>query len=316
MTARPRPLLRRAALVGPLAAAALLSGAATAASSAAPPSPTRSDPPARVALPDGFQPEGIDTRGPTAYLGSRADGDIWAADLRTGAGRVLSQGDGTPAVGIELGSGTDLWAAGGADGDVKVVDTRTGQVRATYQLTPDPAPGQSFVNDVVVSRGTAYVTDSLQPALFVVRDGRVTRLPLSGDWVQTPGVNNANGIETTPDGRALLVVNSSNGLLYRVDPATGVARQVDLGGTVLTNGDGLTREGRTLWAVQNRLDQVAQLRLAPDGRSGRLVRTLSSPEFDVPTTIARWGRALYLPNARFTTPATPTTEYWVTRLES
>ena len=94
--------------------------------------------PARIDLPDGFQPEGIDTRGPTAYLGSRADGDIYAADLRTGRGRVLSQGDGTPAVGIELGRGRDLWAAGGADGDVKVVDTRTGRVRATYPLVADP----------------------------------------------------------------------------------------------------------------------------------------------------------------------------------
>ncbi|GAB3995406.1 hypothetical protein GCM10028771_23800 [Nocardioides marmoraquaticus] len=140
-------------------------------------------------------------------------------------------------------------------------------------------------------------------------------MPLTGDWVQTPGVNNANGIETTPDGRALLVVNSSNGLLYRVDRRTGEAEQVDLGGAVLTNGDGLLREGRTLFAVQNRLNQVAELRLSTDGRSGRLVQTITSPEFDVPTTVARWRDALYLPNARFTTPATPTTEYWATRVE-
>ena len=272
------------------------------------------DLPSRIDLPDGFQPEGIDTRGPTAYLGSRADGDIYAADLRTGRGRVLSQGDGTPAVGIELGRGRDLWAAGGADGDVKVVDTRTGRVRATYPLVVDPAPGESFVNDVVVSGRTAWVTDSLQAALFRVRDGVVTRVPLTGAWTQTPGVNNANGIETTPDGRALLVVNSSNGLLYRVDPATGRATEVDLGGAVLTNGDGLTREGRTLLAVQNRLNQVAQLQLSRDGRSARLVRTLTSPDFDVPTTVARYRDALYLPNARFSTPPTPTTEYWVTRL--
>ena len=142
----------------------------------------------------------------------------------------------------------------------------------------------------------------------------MTRLPLSGDWVQDPGVNNANGIETTPDGKALLVVNSSNGLLYRVDPRTGIAREVDLGGTLLTNGDGLLREGRTLFAVQNRLNRVAELRLTREGRSGRLVQTLTSPDFDVPTTVARWRDGLYLPNARFTTPATPETEYWVTRL--
>ncbi|ROR91585.1 SMP-30/gluconolactonase/LRE family protein [Nocardioides aurantiacus] len=315
MTPRTRPLLA-------LALAAVLGTGlvAPASASAAERRPPRAEPPSRVELPDGFQPEGIEARGPIAYLGSRVDGDVYASDLRTGTGRVISQGDGTPAIGLELGRGNDLWVAGGADGDVKVVDVRTGATTATYELTPDPAPGTSFVNDVVVTGRTAYVTDSLQAALFRVSPGprgtaEVTRLPLSGDWVQNPGVNNANGIETTPDGRALLVVNSSNGVLYRVDPRTGVASRVDLGGTLLTNGDGLLREGRTLFAVQNRLNQVAELRLSRDGRSGRLVQTITSPDFDVPTTVARWRDGLYLPNARFTTPATPETEYWVTRVE-
>lgn len=307
MTPHIRPLLT-------LTLAGLLSAALVAPAEARSGPSQRSAPPTRVDLPDNFQPEGIATRGPVAYLGSRRTGAVYATDLRTGRGSVISRGDGTPAVGLEL-SGSRLWAAGGGDGDIKVVDVRTGRVTARHQLVRDPVPGQTFINDVVVTGRTAWVTDSLQAALFQVRRGVVTRVPLTGDWTQTPGVNNANGIETTPDGRALLVVNSSNGLLYRVDPATGRTTQVDLGGTLLTNGDGLTREGRTLFAVQNRLNQVAQVRLAPGGRSGRLVRTLTSPEFDVPTTVARSGGALYLPNARFTTPPTPTTEYWVTRLE-
>jgi sugar lactone lactonase YvrE len=126
-------------------------------------------------------------------------------------------------------------------------------------------------------------------------------------------VQNANGITTTPD-RRLLVVNSSNGLLYRVDE-DGMAEQVDLGGYVVTNGDGLLREGRTLYAVQNQLDKFAVFRLSGDGRAGELRKTLTSPDFDVPTTIARSGGDLYLPNARFTTPPTPTTEYWVTGID-
>ncbi len=126
--------------------------------------------------------------------------------------------------------------------------------------------------------------------------------------------NNANGITTTPDGRALLVINSSNGVLYRVDE-DGVATQVDLGGYVITNGDGLLREGRTLYAVQNRLNQVAVFKLDKSGASGELRDTLTSPDFDVPTTIARSGGDLYLPNARFTTPPTPTTPYWVTGID-
>ena len=67
------------------------------------------------------------------------------------------------------------------------------------------------------------------------------------------------------------MINSSNGLLYRVDD-DGVGHPVDLGGYVITNGDGLLREGRTLYAVQNRLNQVAVLKLDKSGASGELQR--------------------------------------------
>jgi hypothetical protein len=50
-------------------------------------------------------------------------------------------------------------------------------------------------------------------------------------------------------------------------------------------------------------------------RSGRVVRTITHPDFDVPTTVARKRGSLYLPNARFRTPPTPPeTDYWVTRV--
>jgi hypothetical protein len=89
---------------------------------------------------------------------------------------------------------------------------------------------------------------------------------------------------------------------------------VDLGGTTLANGDGMLRCGRTLYVVRNLDNEVDVVRLDRRGTSGRLVRTLTSPDFDVPTTVAAFGGSLYLPNARFTTPAGPTTPYWVTRL--
>ena len=55
--------------------------------------------------------------------------------------------------------------------------------------------------------------------------------------------------------------------------------------------------------------------LDTDGDTGRLSGSFTSPGFDVPTTIARWRDAFYLPNARFSTPPTPTTTYAVTRVE-
>jgi sugar lactone lactonase YvrE len=152
-----------------------------------------------------------------------------------------------------------------------------------------------------------------RPVLALPSQADVEKVELTGDWVQGTGTN-ANGFTTTPDGRALLVVNSSNGQLHRVDE-DGVATLVDLGGFTVTNGDGLLREGRTLYAVQNRLNQVAVIELDKRGLRGGLVDTLTSPDFDVPTTIARSGGDLYLPNARFTTTPTPDTEYWVTGID-
>jgi len=271
--------------------------------------------PNRIHLPDGFQPEGIATNKlGTAYLGSLADGDIYAANLRTGGGHRISQGNGTPAVGMKL-AGRGLWVAGGPDGDAKVVNVRTGKVTAHYDFTDST----SFVNDVVLYRGSAWFTDSQRPVLYRVTprrgqglsSARVRTLRLRGAWRQVPMQFNANGISTTPDGRALLVVQSVTGKLFRVSPGTGRAARVRLG-YQLTNGDGLLREGRTLFVVQNQDNKVAVLRLRKSGRSGHFVRALRRPSFDVPTTIARYRSSLYLPNARFTTPTA--TKYWVTRV--
>ena len=83
----------------------------------------------------------------------------------------------------------------------------------------------------------------------------------------------------------------------------------------MTAGDGLLLIGGTLYVVQNRLNKIAVLDLNNSGTKGTLVRTITSPDFDVPTTAAFFGKRLYLPNARFTTPPTPTTPYWVTAVQ-
>jgi sugar lactone lactonase YvrE len=276
----------------------------------------------RIELPDGFRPEGIaiDARG-IAYFGSLADGDIYAADVRTGEGTILSEGPGTPAVGLKVDQFGRLFVAGGPSGTARVVDTETGETLATYQLTT----GVSFVNDVVLTKSGAWFTDSQQAQLYLVPlEGRgdlpdpdadaVETLALTGDWVQQEGFN-ANGIAETPDHKALLVIQSSTGTLYRVDPGSGEATAVDLGGVVLTNGDGLLVEGTTLYVVQNALNTVAVVRLAPDGTSGELIDLLTSPDFSVPTTVAAYAGSLYLPNARFGTTPTPDTPYWATRID-
>jgi sugar lactone lactonase YvrE len=308
-----------------LAGAALLAGGLVAAPAQAAPDGRADRPlPGTIHrdLPAGFQPEGIaiDERGRYAYLGSRVDGDVARLDLRNGAVGVLSQGPGTPSLGMKVDDRDRLFVAGGAGGDARVVDTRTGAVLRSYQLVPDGTA--AFINDVVLTDDAAYLTDSAAAQLFVLPLGRrgglpradaVVRIPLSGSWTQGTSTS-ANGITETPDGRALLVVNSSNGTLYRVNKTTGRSVIVDLGGATLPNGDGMLLEGRQLVVVQNRLDTLAFLRVSEDGREARVKRTLTDPDLDVPTTVARAQRRLYVPNARFSTPPTPATPYWVTGL--
>lgn len=270
--------------------------------------------PSEFSLPDGFLPEGIAIgAAPVAYFGSRADGDLYRVDLRTGQGTVFSQGPGTPSVGLKTDHLGRLFVSGGVGGDARVVDARTGKILKSYRLAADT---DTFVNDVVVTREAAYFTDSRKAVLYKLAFGShgelpdaPTTLPLTGDLQIVPGETNANGITTTPDRKALLVVQSNKGLLFHVDPATGVTSQVDLGGYVLTNGDGLLREGRRLYVVQNRLNTIAVFQLDRAGTSGDLTTKITDSRFDVPTTVASFAHRLYLPNARFTTPPTPTTPY-------
>jgi sugar lactone lactonase YvrE len=259
--------------------------------------------PTTIDLPDGFQPEGIAIGpGPVAYFGSLADGDIYRADLRTGRGRVVSEGPGTPSVGMKTDARGRLYVAGGAAGNARVIDTRTGEVLASYQLTTAAA----FVNDVAIVGGSAWFTDSVNPRLYRLTRGAVTTVPITGDLVYGPGFN-ANGIAPTPDGEALLVVQSNTGKVFRV-AFDGRSTQVALD-YALTNGDGLLLSGRTLYVVQNRQNTVAVLRLDRHASRATLVDTLTDERFDVPTTVAAFGHRLYLPNARFTTTPGPDVEY-------
>jgi len=279
-----------------LAALLVLSPAVAAASPALP---------ATIDLPLGFRPEGIAIgAGPVAYLGSLADGDIYRVNLKTGAGQVISEGPGTPSVGMKLDGHGRLYVSGGVAGDARVIDTRTGTVLESHQL----ATGTTFINDVALVAGSAWFTDSNNPVLYRLNHGTVTNVPITGDFVYGEGLN-ANGIAPTPDGKALLVVASNTGKLFRVG-FDGVSQQVALDYT-LTNGDGLLTSGRNLFVVQNQLNTVAVLTLNRAATAATLETTVTDPRFDVPTTMATFGHRLYLPNARFTTTPTPTTEYQV-----
>jgi len=266
--------------------------------------------PEKIALPDGFGPEGIEVgRGQTVYVGSVQSGSIWMGDLRTGAGDVVVAGArGTRgAAGIEYDRGL-LWVAGAGFGTARVYDARTFEVVREYQLATTP-PG-TFINDVVVTKGAAYFTDSQRPVLYKVaisangEPGELTTLGLGGEYAHVPGQFNLNGIVATPNGKALIAVQTFARKLLLIDPSTGEATEIDLGGYDLVNGDGLLLHGKTLYVVQNRSNKIAIFRLSDDLTTATFQGEITDPDFDIPTTIDRAGSRLYVVNARFgrTTP--------------
>jgi hypothetical protein len=273
--------------------------------------------PDRIELPVGWQPEGITSRGTTAWVGSLANGAIWEASLRTGEGRVLVPGEaGQMAVGIDYEAANDrLWVAGGATGSIRVYDASSGELLAEYDVQA------GFLNDVIVTEDAAYVTDSAIAQLIVIPlgdDGSLpadaVSLPLTGDIVYDPAAFNANGI--TAARGWLLIVQSNTGRIFRVDPDTGVATELE-GGYDATFGDGIEIRGNTIWVVRNQLNEVLVLKV--DGRltEATEVGTISQADADaalaVPTTITIAAGSIWAVNARFGTPPAGAA-YWVTRL--
>jgi sugar lactone lactonase YvrE len=276
--------------------------------------------PETIPLPPGFRPEGIAAgKGDSLYVGSIGTGAVWRGSSRTGEGAVLvPPHEGRAAIGIEVDPRQRIFVAGGPTGDAFVYNARNGRDIAAFELAPPGA--DTFINDVAVTRRAAYFTDSRIAMLWSLKLGRRGQLPrrpsavpLTGDITNEAG-NNANGIVAARGGKVLIVVQSNTGKLFRVNPKSGRAREISLGGASVVNGDGLLLRGRTLYVVQNRDNKIAVVRLRRGLGSGRVTGELTNPAFDVPTTLARSRGSLWTVNARFTTPPMPDTEYDIVRV--
>jgi sugar lactone lactonase YvrE len=274
--------------------------------------------PETIPLPNGFQPEGIAVgKGDTFYVGSIPTGAVYAGSLRTGLGNVLVPGaTGHAATGLEYNHGR-LWVSGAGTGKAFVYSARTGALLNELQLAVGAGP--TFINDVVVTGRAAYFTDSQRPVIYKVSKsgfgspGAVTPITVTGDYQQVAGFN-LNGIDATPSGRTLITVQSATGKLFTVDPKTGVAKLIDLGGATLPNGDGILLHGRTLYVVQNQLDKIAVVKLNHRLTRGVVTREITDSDFDVPTTIDRFGKWLYAVNARFGRASGPDATYQVVQV--
>ena len=127
-------------------------------------------------------------------------------------------------------------------------------------------------------------------------------MPITGALTYQSGTN-ANGISATPDGKALLIVQSNTGRLFRSTYA-GKTTKISLNGESLLNGDGMWLRGSILYVVQNRDNAITKLQLDLAAHSANVLSRTKDARFDVPTAVAEWNGDFYLPNARLTTPAT------------
>lgn len=284
--------------------------------------PAQADPgfPSRIPLADGSRPEGI-AGGPgnRYFAGSRLDGTIYTGDLRTGSREVLVAGrQGGFAVGVQYDPSSGLvWAAGGPTGTVTAYDGRTG--RQVLQVTAPARPGGRFLNDLDVTRDAVYVTDSLNAELVVVtkRTGALSLLGLTGDWVQAPSGNSANGIRELPTGD-LLVVN--RGGLYAIDPATGVADLVETTGPALTGGDGLELVGSTLYVVfgfaqpSPGRSSVAVVRLGPGAETAVVVDEIPVAAARPTTMTVAAGRG-WVVDGSFATANSPSAKHDIVQID-
>ena len=260
-------------------------------------------------------PEGVtfDQRTNTFFVGATRDGTIYRGTLdSTTVGEFIPGAPGRSAIGMKA-SGGKLYVAGGATGAISVFDIATGEEVAAFATGPG-----GFLNDLVVTaNGDLYVTDSFRPTLWHVTAaqvadgaGPVEAIAVGPEIQYTAGFN-LNGIVARENGNQLIVVQSNNGKLFRIDfdeDAVNGRTIQQIAVEPLVGGDGMLLDRGRLIVVQGGpTPSLAFVQLESDAARGRVVERRTDPTLRGPSTIAR-ARQLYLVvNADFATSRTPFT---------
>jgi hypothetical protein len=265
-----------------------------------------------IVLPGATGTEGVARlNGQTFFAGDLLTGDIFRGRINTGtAVQFLDAPAGRFAAGMKADpSDRLLFVAGGPTGAGYVYNTRTGAPVSSYQFQAPPTP--TFINDVALSKGGAWFTDSSQALLYFVPvvngvpSGTFTTLTLTGPAADLSGAFNNNGIQAVQDGGKLIVAHSGNGVLNLVDTVTGASSTI--AGISVPNVDGILLKGsHQVIAVQNADNALSVWKLGSHFGSGRLQEVITSPLFEFPTTVARFGSRLAVANAKFDTGFPPT----------
>jgi sugar lactone lactonase YvrE len=294
--------------------------------------------PKRVPVLDGSYHEGFAIgRGTTAYSGS-PDGSIYKVDLRSGQGEILVPPepdfdviDDCYKLGMRVDSRSNyLFVAGCFWGNAFVFDADSGEELMHYQLAPEFL---TVINDLAITRDAVYFTDFGQPFLYrlpLSRNGRLpagtdaaTPLPLTGDFADDHEASGSfslgNGIVATPDGQTLIVGNSANAQIYRVDPATGHSDRISVDPPLEGFLDGIVMHDGVLFILTpdgdgSGEDWVQVVALDEAMLTGTRLGVITDPDMDGVASGALFGDSLYVNNARYYDWPMPDTEYWITKL--
>jgi hypothetical protein len=270
-----------------------------------------------IPIPVGFEAEGIEVGkdadffvGTLAFSGNHTNaGAIYKGNFVTGEGQVLVQPTGKPIAGLSYDARTDyLYAATGfgnpnRERGVNVYAATSGRLLGEIIFGDD-----MVINDVLVTERAVYCTDSISTTLYKIPledDGKVfsstvEKIEMTG-FEMNPAKYNANGLAGDFDGKELVIVNISTGVLYLVDTESGAATPVNVQGEeqLFQNGDGLFMDGRTLYIMRNFAQKIAVVDLSDDLTQGTFIKNIVSDDFSIPTTITGFGDCIYAINTHY-----------------
>jgi DNA-binding beta-propeller fold protein YncE len=211
-------------------------------------------------LPDStFWPEGIDA--------DTATGRLYVASVRhrtiaeispDGSSRELlarDRADVGPIFGVRFDAARKvLWASssgyktisGSDSSPAALLEISAADGKIMKRWIVPPAERGHVLGDLAIGpRGEVYVSDSVQPVLYVLRPGIDTL-----ESIRSPLFRSLQGVAPTPDGKSVYLADYSNGLL-RMNNAGDITRIADVPGSTTRGCDGIVWHRGSIIAVQN-----------------------------------------------------------------
>ncbi len=239
------------------------------------------------------------------FVSSFVTGAIYKGRLGSQARQFLPAGQDsrTSATGLHVDTHGRLFALTGAGQQLEIFNAVTG--RRLGDFTATPRPGSDLDDLAVTQRGDVYVTDfGTTPLIYRISAAEIARHtgPINV-WLAPPTrvvpklpSSNLNGIALTPDNRYLLVGQTGNGALYRVDLARRSIIPVTVTGGSLISSDGILLLNHTLYVARHN-NTIAELQLNASFNRARMLQQITSPTLNFPTSIKQIAGKLVITNA-------------------